>query len=361
MERQAPFAGPTIDPYALAQMHQIAMQRMQQNGGMNNFLGRPDSFAAGQEQANFPVKAEGQWQWDKNAPRVSNPVSSQNNEGQGGNPAQSPYGGQMPDPKMDLEKQTNKEHRLSAHEQDMEIGYEDKPSTPSFEGLEQRFLDEIMKLAKELSDAEDAENARHRERIIEINVQYQEKLSSLRAQQAKRREEFLLKEAQARIHQYKQAASNHYPANASPIDPRGYGMKNARPIDPRGYGIKNASPIDPRGYGSANASSIDQHGPVDPLGYGPNNARPIDPRGYGSINASPIDPRGYGPTNAVPMDPHGYGGAAAAEAHRAYATGQFESSRERSPFVGGGRNQVPEARVPIPEGRVYNNTSSRNH
>lgn len=81
MERQAPFAGPTIDPYALAQMHQIAMQRMQQNGGMNNFLGRPDSFAAGQEQANFPVKGEGQWQWDKNAPRVSNPVSSQNNEG----------------------------------------------------------------------------------------------------------------------------------------------------------------------------------------------------------------------------------------------------------------------------------------
>lgn len=335
MERQAPFAGPTIDPYALAQMHQIAMQRMQQNGGMNNFSGRPDSFAAEQEQANFPVKAEGQWQWDKNAPRISNPVSSQNNEGQGGNPAQSPYGGQMPDPKMDLEKQTNKEHRLSAHEQDMEIGYEDKPSTLSFEGLEQRFLDEIMKLAKEQSDAEDAENARHRERIIEINVQYQEKLSSLRAQQAKRREEFLLKEAQARIHQYKQAASNHYPANASTIDPRGYGMKNV-------------SPIDPRGYGSANASSIDPHGPVDPLGYGPNNARPIDPRGYGSINARPIDP-------------HGYGGAAATEAHRAYATGQFESSRERSPFVGGGRNQVPEARVPIPEGRVYNNTSSRNH
>lgn len=50
MERQAPLAGPNIDPYALAQKRQMAMQRMQQNG---------------------------QWQWDKNAPRVSHPVSSQ--------------------------------------------------------------------------------------------------------------------------------------------------------------------------------------------------------------------------------------------------------------------------------------------
>ncbi|KAF7146918.1 hypothetical protein RHSIM_Rhsim03G0094100 [Rhododendron simsii] len=305
MERQAPFVGPNIDPHALAQMHQMTMQRMQQNG-------------------------------------------------QGGNPEQSPYGGQMADPKADSDKQTNKEPRPQAHEQDMEIGYEDKPSTPSFEGLEQRFLDEIMQLAKEQCDAEDAENARHRERIIEINAQYQEKLSSLRAQQAKRREEFLLKEAQARLHQYKQAASNHYPANASPIDPRSYGPKNVSPIDSRGYGPTNASSIDPRG-------------PLDPRGYGPTTASRIDPHGYGPTNGGPIDPRvpvdprGYGPTNTGPIDPRVYGGAAAAEAHQAYAAGQFESSRERRPFAGGGRNQVPEARVPIPEGRVYNNTSARNH
>ncbi|KAI8563337.1 hypothetical protein RHMOL_Rhmol03G0104300 [Rhododendron molle] len=278
MERQAPFAGPNIDPYALAQMHQMAMQRMQQNG-------------------------------------------------QGGNPAQSPYGGQMVDPKADSDKQTNKEPRPQAHEQDMDIGYEDKPSTPSFEGLEQSGLFQ---------------------RIIEINAQYQEKLSSLRAQQAKRREEFLLKEAQARLHQYKQAASNHYPANASPIDPRSYGPKNVSPIDSRGHGPTNASSIDPRG-------------PLDPRGCGPTTASPIDPHGYGPTNGGPIDPRGYGLTNAGPIDPRGYGGAAAAEAHRAYATGQFESSRERRPFTGGGRNLVPEARVPIPEGRVYNNMSARNH
>jgi phage terminase Nu1 subunit (DNA packaging protein) len=33
----------------------------------------------------------------------------------------------------------------------------------SFEGLERKFFDEVMKLAKEQSDAEDVENARHRE------------------------------------------------------------------------------------------------------------------------------------------------------------------------------------------------------
>ncbi|KAG5556922.1 hypothetical protein RHGRI_007230 [Rhododendron griersonianum] len=249
--------------------------------------------------------------------------------GQGGNSAQSPYGGLMADPKADSDKQTNKEPRPQAHEQDMEIGYEDKPSMPSFEGLEQSVLFQ---------------------RIIEINAQYQEKLSSLRAHQAKRREEFLLKEAQARLHQYKQAD----PANASPIDPRSYGPKNV-------------SPIDSRGYGPTNASSIDPCGPLDPHGCGPTTASPIDPYGYGPTNGGPIDPRvpvdprGYGPTNAGPIDPRGYGGAAAVEAHRAYATGQFESSRERRPFAGGGRNQVPEARVPIPEGRVYNNMSARNH
>lgn len=45
----------------------------------------------------------------------------------------------------------------------MKIGYDDLPSTLTFECLEQKFHDEIMNLAKEHSDAEDAENARHRE------------------------------------------------------------------------------------------------------------------------------------------------------------------------------------------------------
>ncbi|CAL5363275.1 unnamed protein product [Camellia sinensis] len=66
------------------------------------------------------------------------------------------------------------------------------------------------------------------------------------------------------------------------------------------------------------------------------------------------------PTNASPIDPcGGYGGTAATEAHRAYATGQSESYTDRTPFLGGGRNQRTKARVPIPVGCVYNNTSAR--
>lgn len=83
--------------------------------------------------------------------------------GQGGDPPRSYYQGQRSDPRMVLERQSNNDPRSNPGEEDMDIGYEDKPMLQTFEGLEQRFLDDIMKLAKELSDAEDAENARHRE------------------------------------------------------------------------------------------------------------------------------------------------------------------------------------------------------
>lgn len=69
----------------------------------------------------------------------------------------------MLDPKLDSKKQEHKEARVQVHEEDMEIGYEDNPSPLSFEGLEHKFLDEITKLVKEQSDAEDVENTRHRE------------------------------------------------------------------------------------------------------------------------------------------------------------------------------------------------------
>lgn len=52
----------------------------------------------------------------------------------------------------------------------MDVGYENKPLSQTFEGLEQKFLDDIMKLAKEQSDAEDAENARHKEVCMIMNV-----------------------------------------------------------------------------------------------------------------------------------------------------------------------------------------------
>jgi hypothetical protein len=83
--------------------------------------------------------------------------------GQGDNGTRSYYQGQMPDQKQGSDNQSKRESRSLPHEQDIKIGYEDNPSSLTFEGLEQKFLDEIMNLVKEQSDAEVVENARHRE------------------------------------------------------------------------------------------------------------------------------------------------------------------------------------------------------
>ncbi|KAF6169982.1 hypothetical protein GIB67_034374 [Kingdonia uniflora] len=146
--------------------------------------------------------------------------------GQGGDVSRSFYKSQRQDSKMSTEKQSSKDPRAQLHEQDMEIGFEDNPLVQTFEGIEQKFHDEIMKLAKEQYDAEDAENARHREKVNEVNTIYQEKLASLRVQHASRRDEFLRRESQARQHQYQQAGATQYQnPNAGTRDPhpQGYG------------------------------------------------------------------------------------------------------------------------------------------
>ena len=83
--------------------------------------------------------------------------------GQGSDAPRSSYQGQRPDPKLGLEKQGNKDPRAQAHQDDMEVGYEDNNLPQTFEGLEQKFIQDLMKLTKEQQDAEDTENARHRE------------------------------------------------------------------------------------------------------------------------------------------------------------------------------------------------------
>lgn len=90
--------------------------------------------------------------------------------GQGVDSSRSYFQGQRPDAKLALEKQNNSDLRSRPHEEDMDVGYENKPLSQTFEGLEQKFLDDIMKLAKEQSDAEDAENARHKEVCMIMNV-----------------------------------------------------------------------------------------------------------------------------------------------------------------------------------------------
>ncbi|CAK9184658.1 unnamed protein product [Ilex paraguariensis] len=86
--------------------------------------------------------------------------------GQVGDASRSYYQGQRLDPRMALERQGLKDPRSQPREEDMEVGYEDNLSSQTFEGLEQKFLDDIMKLSKEQTDAEDAENARHRQDCI---------------------------------------------------------------------------------------------------------------------------------------------------------------------------------------------------
>ncbi|KAK7391555.1 hypothetical protein VNO78_19971 [Psophocarpus tetragonolobus] len=126
------------------------------------------------------------------------------------------------------------------HDKDMEIGYEESPPPPTYEGLEQRFIDEIVKLTREKSDAEDAEIARHQERILEINTEYQEKLSSLRALQATQLEAFLRKELQARLNQYYEGKRKHFP-NRKVSDDYGYGrpptFTDGEAIGSRSHGV----------------------------------------------------------------------------------------------------------------------------
>ncbi|KAJ4849637.1 hypothetical protein Tsubulata_017747 [Turnera subulata] len=257
MKRQppSPYADSNMNSYGGSQMqHQVSGQRMRHNQpGVGNFSGRPDSYPAEADHPYKSSKVEGQWHWDRDAQSIPNQMpshgfhegkiefadivavhlcmlyllhvqyilSQKRSASQGGNGTRSYYHGQTPDPKLGTENQVNNEARAQPHEQDMEVGYEDNLLPLSFEGLERKFHDDVMRLAKEHNEAEDAENVRHRDKIIEINTRYQEKLSALRAQQANRREEFLRKESQARLTQYQQAGMSTYPSTGLQ-DARGY-------------------------------------------------------------------------------------------------------------------------------------------
>ncbi|VVA27489.1 PREDICTED: LOC110665661 isoform [Prunus dulcis] len=143
--------------------------------------------------------------------------------GQGGDTSRSYFQGQRPDPKLAMEKQNNNDSRSQSHNEDMDLGYEDKPSSQAFEELEQKFLGDIRKLTKEQNDAEDAENARHKEKIGAINAQYEEQLVALRARHASRRDELLRRESNARQHQYQQSVMDRYPnSSMGPSELRGY-------------------------------------------------------------------------------------------------------------------------------------------
>lgn len=196
---------------------------------VNSYSGRPDSFPTEEERQYTARKAEGQWQWDRDAQQMSPQLYS---DGQGGHAGRSIYPNQMPDTIMG----SNQEQRVHPQEQDMEVGYEDSPAPQTLERLDQKFHNDIMKLVKEQDDAEDAEIARHKEKITEINNQYQENLSALRARLAIRREELLRRESQVRLQKYQLAGVSPYRNNSGPSDMnqvrQGYGALDAVPVEP---------------------------------------------------------------------------------------------------------------------------------
>ncbi|KAL5580148.1 hypothetical protein UlMin_012590 [Ulmus minor] len=219
MRRQGQHGDSGVNAYAAPTHHTSAM-RIDKSG---QFEGRLEAFTPERDDPYVTSKTEGQWRWERDGSKMSNSMNPQMfNEGQGGDAARSYFQGQRPDIKLGLEKQSNNDTR-SQPRNEMDIGFENNPLSQTFQGLEQKFVDDITKLAKEQNDAEDAENARHREKINAINAQYEEQLAALRARHASRRDEFLQRESNARQHQYQQAMVDRYPNSGNrPNDPHSY-------------------------------------------------------------------------------------------------------------------------------------------
>ncbi|TYJ33132.1 hypothetical protein E1A91_A05G081900v1 [Gossypium mustelinum] len=240
MRRQGQYADSGGNAYVSAQMQHMPAQRMEIKSGQ--FQGQLEAFTPERDQPYRTPKSDGQWRWERDGSKVSNqmtpkmfneepdgkfvllePVAGQvmlpfRVSGQGTDGSRTYFQGQRPDPNLSLEKQ-NADLRSRPHDENMEVGYEHNLLPPTLEGLEKKFHDDIMKLAKERNDAEDAENSRHREKINAINGQYQEQLTALRARHANRRDEFLRKESLVRQQQYQQAMMDYYPhSNMAPAD-----------------------------------------------------------------------------------------------------------------------------------------------
>lgn len=213
MRRAGQFGDASVNPMMAAQMQHMSSQRMQYNTGMD-------------EHQYMPSKAEGQWQWDSRGdPKGTHSMSPDiYKEGQRSDASRSTFHGQRPDSKMALEKQLGSDSRSQPRQDDVEAGFDDINHPPTFEVIEEKFLLDIMKLTKEQHEAEDKENARHRERLIDIDTQYQEKLAAIRTRQAALRDEFLRKESLARHQQYQQLSMmSSYHKNSGLRETYGYG------------------------------------------------------------------------------------------------------------------------------------------
>lgn len=260
MRRLGHYGDPSSNTSVGGQMHHMAGQRPEAKSG--NFEGRLEAFTPERENPYANSKPEGQWRWEMDESKMSNSMPSRMfNEGQGVDASKSYFQGQ---------NRNSNDSRSQAHEEDMDVGYEGNHLSQTFEGLEQNFRDDIIKLTKEQNDAEDAEYARHREKISAINAQYEEKLAALRAQHSNRRAEFLQRESHARQQQYQQIIRDPYPSSSmAPRDPRDpHGYNNVNPSGAggevqRGYSADHFDPYRERArfLGSGREQGFEPRGP----------------------------------------------------------------------------------------------------
>ncbi|KAK6926501.1 hypothetical protein RJ641_008220 [Dillenia turbinata] len=213
-------------------------QRMENRPG--HFEGRQENLSTDKDHHYANSKVDGQWQWERDGAKVSNQMQSHMfNEG-AKHFIQAATFGAFLDLALPLVIDQDRFTRVRGQIRNLdwrskiivtlacrcmkEVGYEENPMLQTFEELELKFRDEIIKLSKEQTDAEDAENARHKEKINAIHLQYEEQLAALRARHATWRDEFLLKESNDRKAQYQEAMMGHYPnSGMASVDPRGYG------------------------------------------------------------------------------------------------------------------------------------------
>lgn len=252
---QGQYGDADIKSMVTSQLHHYQAQQRVQQLPDNSFPVRDPGQIAGENQYAAP-KAR-QSQWDRGGPNMQNQISPYAyNEGQGAEGTQSFYDRHKSDLKVSLEKQPREESREQPRTDKIEARYEDYNLPRTFEGLEQSFHEDIVILSKELHDAEDAENTRHRETLKEINAQYHEKLLALRARQTTYREEFLRKESLERQQQYRQASMSNYANNIMPREPHVYPKAAAAAATPPAAASGGAYGEAHRGYASGQYESL---------------------------------------------------------------------------------------------------------
>ncbi|XP_031505569.1 uncharacterized protein LOC116267801 [Nymphaea colorata] len=235
MRHQDHYARSDVNQLVAAQMQHMAVQRMHHNPGLEPYAGRSDAIQLEAEQRYAPLKSESQWQWDGKDPK-GGPTSLGSHLYREGPENINSYQGQKSDLNSVMEKApSNTDTRASDHhEQDMEIGYEEAQLPETLEALDQKFMDETLRLTTEQQDAEKEESARHLKRMREIDEQYQAKLSTIWARHRNQLEDLIRREAQLRHQQYQHAARSQYQhGSVGAGDLHGYGASFGD--GPQGY------------------------------------------------------------------------------------------------------------------------------